>query len=130
MIDKNILSKIKNHKFHKTQYGYVATKIDNKIIFLHHLILPIKDGLEVDHINNNKLDNRRCNLRLVTRSQNQMNIKTSKGVCWDKSSKSWMARITVNYKRIYLGCFKDEKQALKARRNAEKIYFREYAFQK
>lgn len=74
-----------------------------------------------DHINHNGLDNRRANLRSVTRSQNAMNSRPQagfasayKGVGWDKKNNRWLARITVNRKTTYLGMFKTEIEAARA----------------
>ena len=87
-------------------------------------------GFETDHINGNKIDNRRNNLRIVTHSQNQINRKmpqnnTSgfKGVCWDKIKQKWRADIKLNYKRIFLGNFKNKSEAARAyNKMAEKLY--------
>lgn len=69
---------------------------------IHRLILACDDGLDVDHINGNKLDNRKCNLRLVTRSENLANRDlrehTGKltGAHFNKSNNKWFA--TIGYK--------------------------------
>jgi len=76
------------------------------------------DGREVDHRNHNTLDNRKCNLRICTSSQNSMNrhnrsgsISMYKGVHWHKRNQTWVARIQVNSKRICLGSYMNERQA-------------------
>ncbi len=76
------------------------------------------DGLEVDHINHNKLDNRRANLRIVTRQGNRQNVASRRGsssqyrgVAWDKAAGKWVAGIGINGKRKYLGYFTDEQEA-------------------
>jgi hypothetical protein len=73
----------------RTGIEYVKTniKIDGKYYSrtMHRLLLSAPKELDVDHINRNTLDNRRSNLRLVTQSQNSMNMKMQnkwgKGVC-------------------------------------------------
>lgn len=89
----------------------------------------------IDHINSNKLDNRKCNLRIVTPQQNNMNKKKTKntsskyiGVYLDKNSKKnkWRASITFNRKVISLGVFENDIDAAKARDIATKQYFGEY----
>jgi hypothetical protein len=95
--------------------------------------LPIK-GLEIDHINLNRSDNRWANLRLVTRSQNMMNgnIQSNNksghaGVSWAKQIRKWDARITVNRKPILLGKFSDIESAIAARQAAEIEHFGQYS---
>lgn len=95
--------------------------------------LPPKD-FEVDHIDRNSLNDKIENLRLVTRTNNVRNRgkmrknPSSKyiGVCWNKSHKKWVARIG-GYKRVYLGSFKDEKEAALAYDKAVKELHGEFA---
>ena len=97
-------------------------------LLLHHLILPRKQGFDTDHINGNKLDNRKSNLRYATRSLNMMNKKDVKGIYWYKKTNKWQAQIGFNNKHIHLGYFIKEEDAIKARRDAEKKYFGEFAY--
>src|SRR6185369_10895033 len=67
---------------------------------------------DIDHVNRTRSDNRLCNLRVATRSQNLGNmgrrpVNTSgyKGVTWHKRAEKWLAQISVNRKNIYLGLF-------------------------
>jgi hypothetical protein len=92
---------------------------------LHRLIaqyfIPNPDNLEqVDHIDNNRLNNNIKNLRWVTRSQNIQNRKKKQncsskyiGVNLDKYAKKWKAQIYVNGKKLHLGLFKNEEDAAK-----------------
>lgn len=97
----SVLSKYKWYKAN----GYVLSTINNKsvrihrYIFAHILNQPIS-GKKVDHINNNKLDNRICNLRLVTTSENNRNRTksqntTSKYIGVSKIGKKWKASIKI-----------------------------------
>jgi hypothetical protein len=99
---------------------YAFTKIRCKEFSMHRMLTDAPDGLEVDHINGDTLDNRRANLRLVTRAQNQWNRITRRkkcssrylGVYWNKRSKRWRASIRVaGYGRISLGQFQTEDRA-------------------
>ena len=90
----------------------------------------------IDHINHEKLDNRRSNLRICTTSQNcaNMNIKRKnrgisgfKGVRYHSKNKNWNARITIKRKEIHLGCFTDKDVAAKAYDLAAIKYFGEFA---
>lgn len=91
--------------------------------------------MDVDHINGKKLDNRRKNLRVYTRSQNSMNTgipsnNTSgvKGVYKCKTTGRWATEIKVNGKKIWLGRFNTLDEAKEVRAKAEKKYFREFRF--
>ncbi len=101
---------------------------------MHRLILNAPEEMETDHINHNGLDNRRCNLRLVTHQQNHFNRKGNinssskyKGVYWNKRDKKWQVHIWIDYKNHYLGRFDDEQKAAWAYDEAAKKLFGEYA---
>ncbi len=130
LIDKYDIEKVKQYKWHLNDNGYVTTAIKGKGLRLHHLILKRKKEFDTDHINGNKLDNRKNNLRYATRSQNAFNRKNTKGVSLNKNTKKWRAQIHLNYKQIYLGLFDNKADALKARREAELKYFSEFAYKK
>ncbi len=107
-----------------------------KVELLHRRIMDINDPtIFVDHKNENKLDNRRGNLRLSNKQQNGRNIsKVSpkhnnphRGISWHKETETWRAYITVNNKQIYLGLHDLLDGAIKARQAAEKFYFGEFA---
>jgi hypothetical protein len=103
----------------KVNKSYAATTIraDGKKIFtrMHRMIMGNPVGMEVDHINKDTLDNTRVNLRLATRSQNQMNKESKKGgssrfkgVTRHTQTGKYMARITLNGKTQFLGFSHDE----------------------
>jgi len=74
-------------------------------------------GFQIDHINRNKLDNRRENLRLVSYSSNANNsekVINSKGYYWDSQCKQYRSQIRINGKRIHLGSFNSPEEARKA----------------
>lgn len=104
--------------------GYAITdkRINGKriIIDMHRLIHIPKEGFIVDHINQNKLDNRKSNLRDATKSINALNSKipvtnTSgfKGVSWSKVSRKWRAALWLNGKQLHLGLFDTSVEASK-----------------
>lgn len=94
---------------------------------VHRMVVDAPAGMEVDHINGNRLDNRRANLRLCTRVQNAKNRPSAKGVTWHKQLGKWQASIKADGRNIYLGVFADFGEALQVRRAAELQYFGEYA---
>lgn len=114
--------------------GYAACEIGgrkNRIRLLMHRVLnATPDGFVTDHVNRNKLDNRKVNLRTVTQRFNSTNRGKSKnnssghrGVQWIGKDKIWGAQIKVNYKNIWLGRFRNIKDAIKARKLAELKHF-------
>jgi hypothetical protein len=113
---------------------YAERKKNRKTVKMHHAILGISGGLEVDHQDGNGLRNTRDNLRLATKSQNAQNKKkpcggTSrfKGVSWRESNKKWRAQIRANGHLIQLGDFDDEEDAAKTYDEAARRYFGEFA---
>ncbi len=87
---------------------------------MHRLILGLEAGdpLQADHINRDRLDNRRANLRAVTASQNRHNqgsrpgsSSTHRGVSWSEKRGRWEASVNVNGRAHFLGRFADELDA-------------------
>jgi hypothetical protein len=115
--------------------GYLVGYIDDVMVSMHRIIKNPSDDSDVDHINHNKLDNRKINLRECTRSQNLMNKdiglnNTSgyKGVYWSKNYKKWEARIFVNNSQMLLGYYDSFDEAVQVRKEAEEQYFGEYSY--
>jgi hypothetical protein len=119
LVDKEDFDKIKNYRWHFTVTGYAAYKNGKVFLLLHRLILNANRGQEIDHINRDKLDNRKCNLRFCTRTENCQNktkyTGSSKywGVYWNKASKSWRVRIKKSGILYEGGLLKDEMNAAK-----------------
>lgn len=140
LIDEEDYDKIKNYSWYINTSGYVAItpafrgKTDNKENLLHrYLISPGKENV-VDHINHNRLDNRKHNLRICNTMQNNQNSiirmnNTSDiiGIWYDNKNEKWASEIRVNKKKIWLGRYHNKKDAIVARLKAEKEYFGEFA---
>lgn len=93
-----------------------------KSMSMHRILLSPLPGFEVDHVNGNTLDNRRCNLRVCTRSENNRNVRKPryrrssqyKGVHRYRPRERWSVTITSYGKKIYLGRFDSEVEAAHA----------------
>lgn len=137
LFDINDYELIKNYSWRIGYAGYVVTTLndDHTVLRMHRLILNTDDEDQlIDHINHDKADNRRSNLRIVTNSQNQMNSRNRqntsghKGISWHIRKRKWIAYIGYNNRIVYLGIFDDINDAISARKNAEQKYFGEYAY--
>lgn len=101
--------------------GYRCIKISGRDYPSHRLAYFLVNGFwpeTVDHINNNKSDNRAINLRAATKSQNNCNRRTQrnntsgvKGVRWNKKSKKWIGYVWLNRKMKHLGYFSTIEEA-------------------
>ena len=95
-------------------------------IKMHRLVTNCPDDMEVDHIFHINYDNRDSELRICTRSENMMNIR-SKGISYNKRSEKWEVYINKDKKRISLGLYITEEEALRVRRQAELKYWGDFA---
>ena len=119
-------------------YWITSIKIDNKwrSVRMHCFLFDVPDDKVIDHADGDGCNNRRNNIREATVSQNGMNSKKrcSKsgftGVGFDKRHNVWTATIMVNKKSIWLGEYKEKEDAVKARLQGEKKYFKEFAPQR
>lgn len=121
LIDIDDLDKVKDYRIGLGSGGYARITVDGKRMFLHNYLV---DYNMVDHINRNKLDNRKCNLRPTNKSKNAENIDRGlyNGI-GKVPSGNFQAFITVDYDTIYLGTFNTKEEALFSRYNAEVLYF-------
>lgn len=113
--------------------GHVKPCGKRTTVKMHRIILGAADDEHVDHINGNPWDNRRCNLRIVSNQQNSFNrgkysTNTTgyKGVARYKGDR-FTAQITVDGRKLHLGCFDDAEEAAMAYNVAAWIYQGEYA---
>lgn len=110
--------------------GYLSVQVRGRLYQVHRVVMLMcygfyGEGLEVDHINHVRDDNRLCNLRFVTRSENMRNRSVSSnntsgitGVHFLKARKKYIALIGVNRKLIFLGYFDTLEEAAAAREEA------------
>lgn len=138
VIDKSDYDRIKSYRWTgiKNRSGsyYIGARFRDRekqsTILLHRLIMNCPNGMVVDHINHNTLDNRKQNLRVCTRSENNYNRQCSykSNIYLDKRINKWIARIGVDNQIIYLGSYDTYEEALEAREKAEKQYYKYYSY--
>lgn len=126
-VDQEDFDELNQWSWGCTSTGYAWRRVGNpaKAMYMHNVVNQTPEGFLADHINRNRLDNRRSNLRSVTRAENQVNRGTfrnntsgTKGVHFEKSSGRWVAHIGYNNRLIKLGRFPTKAQATKARQKA------------
>lgn len=118
--DKELVMK---YPWSMTKAGYAyspRSKKDNGCWYMHRLIMDAPEGFVVNHINHNKLDNRKENLEIVSHKVNIRKMKKQSGIAWDKTRNKWRVHITTDYKTRFVGRFNTYEEALNARKQAEK----------
>ena len=139
--DKDDLAIINSKTWFKDKDGYLthAYSYHGRVVYsrFHRIVMHAGQSQFVDHINKNRSDNRKQNLRLCSKSENMQNrgrFSTNSsgiiGVRYDKSRDKWIADITCKNKRIFIGRFDTKEDAVKARLTKEQELFREFAPQK
>jgi hypothetical protein len=131
IIDKDDLHLIKGKRLSKSCTKtstriIVFDKLNGTQVKLHRLIMGNPKGKIVDHINRNQFDNRKCNLRICTQAENNLN-KSSKGYYYHKQNKDYVVEIMKDGKKICKGGFSTEKEAQQKRIELEKEIFGEFA---
>lgn len=134
LVDDEDYDKLVVHKWWLIK-GYAYTQLKRKTVTMQKMIMGESSrSLYIDHINQDRLDNRKTNLRYCTPAQNIRNQKkrctnTSgyKGVSFDKSTNKYMAYITVDYKQKNLGRFDSAKAASRAYKLASKSLHGEFS---
>jgi hypothetical protein len=126
LVDDEDWPELSKHKWYANwiphRRVFVAVRdVNGTHVQMHRAIMAAQDHEQVDHRDNNTLNNQRYNLRTCTNSQNCCNkpqrAGTSsqyKGVHWHKQTGKWQASITINGARQYLGLFTDETDAARA----------------
>lgn len=135
--------KIKDYCWFETDKGYIQTntktgnKVDGRGNLKLHRLITNNEWEIVDHVNRNRADNRKENLRQCTRTQNNTNKELYSnntsgvmGVGWHKKHQKWQVTININKKHKYLGIFIDKEEAIRVRLQAEADYYGEFAPQR
>jgi hypothetical protein len=109
-----------SHHFYAARGAWDPVRKRRHTVYMHRVLLATAG--EVDHINGDKLDNRRSNLRAVTRLENTQNQRNKRSGCsaegigiYRRPNGRWTAQVTVNYRNIALGTFDTHEEAMAAR---------------
>lgn len=135
MVDERDNEALSQYKWHLHSCGYACRAVSRggrRTILMHRQILTAPTGIEVDHINRDRLDNRRQNLRLATHSQNHMNqavrVGRFKGVHPNQTGgKPWIAMIGLDGRAMRIGAYQTEAEAAKAYNQKAIELFGEFA---
>lgn len=143
LVDDEDFERLSQHRWHVTPFGYAQRtyrKNGKKChVWMHRVILGLKDGEYTDHINGDRLDNRQNNLRRCNYKENQRNrgkvmtrrgrptTSRHKGVGWHKESGRWRSYITIKNKYLQIGLFQDETEAAIYYNVAAQLFFGEFA---
>lgn len=115
LVDEDIYKQYGHLSWFLSDTGYAMRRPNlddgSKVtIRLHRLVVDAPEGKVVDHLNNDKLDNRKSNLRVCTQKDNAQNRKGIKGYVWDMSKGKWMVR----YRNTFYGRYATESEAKRA----------------
>ena len=129
LVDNEDFEYLNQWKWHTTKLGYairtdskgiVGGKPKNSVVYMHRVIMDTPKGFVTDHINSNKLDNRKKNLQVckqgmnVAKKSNQSNNTSGyRGVTFNKRKGKWMARFTLGNKTWFLGYHLNPEYAAK-----------------
>lgn len=129
---------IESRTWYMANTGYIMTdfRVNRRPVRkqFHRLVMGEPEGMVVDHIDGNPLNNTRENLRICTQQENTRNSKKERinnssgcvGVSFNKATKKWRAYIVVDYKQLSLGYYKTKEEAIDARKIGEKKHFGEF----
>lgn len=141
IFDIDDLSVIRSRDWYMDKDGYLASSYfyngRRRFIMFHREVMHANSTQWVDHINRDKSDNRKCNLRCCKREENNRNrglfsTNTSgvTGVFFDKERGKWVANISYNKKRIHIGRYASKDDAIMARLEKEIELFDDFAPQR
>lgn len=130
---------ISQWKWYCSNFGYAVRNActvggDRFLVYMHREIMKTPDRMDTDHVDMDRLNNQRKNLRICTRSENKRNrgkqldnVSGYKGVSWSRIARRWQAQIKIKGKSIHLGYFTDVRKAAHIYDDAALKYHGEFA---
>jgi hypothetical protein len=100
----------------KELYALIRRRRSGKqtAIYLHRVVSNAGLGTVVDHINGDRLDNRKVNLRVVTKRENAFNLNRFAGVSWVRRDAKWLAQLSMTNNHMRIGCYDSFEEAGRA----------------
>jgi hypothetical protein len=136
LVDDDDYERLSKHKWY-FNHGYASRRCSTgvgkfRILYMHRDIIDIPLGYECDHVDGNKINNQKSNIRKATRSQNNANRRKKQGCLSkykgvSKNKGKWVAKIDVHNKTVRLGTYEKEEEAAIAYNIAAFKYYGEYA---
>lgn len=142
-VDDEDYEMLKNRKWSENGNGYPRNGFTNRIlnpnkqqifVMMHRVIMWSPDGMVIDHIDGNKLNNQKKNLRVCSPTDNKRNRGMSrrntsgyKGVYWQRANKKWYAAINTDERFLNVGSFENKEDAARAYNAAASKYHGEFA---
>lgn len=134
-VDDEDYAELATYKWHRHHLGYAQRLVykyiskgqySKKSVLMHRHIMKPPKNMVIDHINRDKLDNRKINLRVVTQAENtfnkgiQSNNKSGyRCIHWDNTRKKWVVQVKILNKNKFVGRFGDFQEAIRARDSYE-----------
>jgi HNH endonuclease len=130
LVDAEDSERVAAHSWRYCPNGYADASVGGRRVYLHRFLTRPPAEAEVDHIDGDRLNNTRANLRLATRSANARNRRKQRtargkapssrhvGVTWRALRGVWEATIRAGGRQLHLGHFTDEGEAADAYRRA------------
>lgn len=130
IIDEEDGPRVTKRRWQLSAAGYAITQFQvngkSRTVSMHRFVMNAQHGMAVDHINGNRLDNRKLNLRVITNAENCQNLHGARsdsstgirGVFWSKKERRYRVRIWVRGKPISCGYFATLAEADAAAREA------------
>lgn len=147
-VDSDDWFRFARYPWHLTNNGYAVGRMTTRsyrrqaqrgqrvggpaeLVLMHRIVMGMStdDKRKVDHVNRDRLDNRRANLRIVTDAEHSQNqtpqrgrSSVHRGVYWDRRNRKWVAKAQLNGRVISLGHYNDELQAAEAAAEFRRLY--------